>query len=103
LFLPLLAYPKPRTAFLEEREDDEDTIMDHVGFECLSWKEILSLIDDYYKVNSFLVEKNVLISLNYILPKAMYYVVFRYVIYQDIASGRRGRTTIERQVEIKSG
>jgi hypothetical protein len=69
---------------------DEDTIMDHADFECLSWKEILSLIDDYYKVNSFLVE-------------AMYYVVFRYLIYQDIASGRRGRTAIERQVEIKSG
>jgi hypothetical protein len=49
---------------------DEDTIMDHANFECLSWKEILSLIDDYYKVNSFLVEKNVLISPNYILPKS---------------------------------
>jgi hypothetical protein len=45
--------------------------MDHADFECLSWKEILSLIDDYYKVNSFLVEKNILISPNYILPKAM--------------------------------
>jgi hypothetical protein len=70
LFLPLSAYPKPRTAFLEEREDDEDTIMDPADFECLSWKEILSLIDDYYKVNSFLVEKNVLISPNYVLPKS---------------------------------
>jgi hypothetical protein len=45
--------------------------MDHANFECLSWKVILSLINDYYKVNSFLVEKNVLISSNYILPKAM--------------------------------
>jgi hypothetical protein len=36
---------------------DEDTIMDHADFDCLSWKEILSLIDDYYKVNSFLVER----------------------------------------------
>jgi hypothetical protein len=81
---------------------DEDTIMDHADFERLSWKEKLSLIDDYYKVNSFQVEKNVLISPKYILPKVMYYVVFRYVIYQDIASGRRGRMTIERQVEIKS-
>jgi hypothetical protein len=43
-----------------------------------------------------------LISLNYILPKAKYCVVFRYVICQDIASGRRGRTAIKRQVEIKS-
>jgi hypothetical protein len=32
----------------------------------------------------------------------MYYVVFRYVLYQDIASGRRGRMAIERQAEIKS-
>jgi hypothetical protein len=76
--------------------------MDHADFECLSWKEILSLIDDYYKVNSFLVEKNVLISPNYILPKVMYYVAFRYVICQDITSGRRGRTAIERQMDIKS-
>jgi hypothetical protein len=76
--------------------------MDHVDSDHLRWKEILSLIDDYYKVNSFLVENNVLISPNYILPKAMYYVVIRYVICQDIASGRRGRMAIERQVEIKS-
>jgi hypothetical protein len=33
------------------RLSDEDTIMDHADFNCLSWKEILSLIDDYYKVN----------------------------------------------------
>jgi hypothetical protein len=91
LFLPLSAYPKPRMAFHEEREDDEDTIIDHADFDHLRWKEKLSLIDDYYRVNSFLVEKNVLISPNYILPEAMYYVVFRYVICQDIASGRRGR------------
>jgi hypothetical protein len=57
LFLRLSAYPKPRTAFLEEREDDEDTIMDHADFDCLSWMEILSLINDYYKVNYFLVER----------------------------------------------
>jgi hypothetical protein len=91
LFLPLSAYPKPRMAFREEREDDEDTIMDHADFDRLSWKEKWSLIDHYYRMNSFLVEKNVLVSPNYILPEAMYYVVFRYVICQDIASGRRGR------------
>jgi hypothetical protein len=89
-------------AFPEEREDDEDRFMEYDDSTCLSWKEILSLIHDYYKVNSFLAENNVLISPNYILPeKAMYYVVFRYVICQDIASGRRGRKAIERQVEIK--
>jgi hypothetical protein len=54
----------------------------------LKWKEILSLTNDYDKVNSLLVEKKVLISSNYILPKAMYYVVCRYLICQDIASGR---------------
>ena len=50
LFLPLSAYPKPRTAFLEEREDDEDLSMNNTGFACLNWKEILSLTDDYYKI-----------------------------------------------------
>jgi hypothetical protein len=85
-----------------DAKSDEDTIMDHADFDCLSWKKILSVIDDYYKMILFLVEKNVLISPNYILPEAIYYVVFRYVIYQDISSGRRGRMVIERQVEIKS-
>jgi hypothetical protein len=102
LFLPFLAYPKPRTTFLKEREDDEDLSMEYDDSTCLSWKEILSLTNNYDKVDSFLIEENVLISPNYILPKAKYYVVFRYVICQDIASGRIGSTTIERQVEIKS-
>jgi hypothetical protein len=47
-------------------DNDEDRFMEYDDSTCLSWKEILSLIDDYYKVNSFLAEKNVLISLNYI-------------------------------------
>jgi hypothetical protein len=49
---------------------DEDLSMEYDDSTCLSWKEILSLTNNYDKVNSFLVEKNVLISLNYILPKA---------------------------------
>jgi hypothetical protein len=76
--------------------------MEYDDSTCLSWKEKLSLIDDYYQVNSFLAENNVLISPNYILPKAMYYVVFRYAICQDITNGRRGNKAIERQVELKS-
>jgi hypothetical protein len=76
--------------------------MEYDDYTCLSLKEILSLSNDYDKVNSFLAEKNILISPNYILPKAMYYVVFRHVVCQDISSGRRGRKVIERQVEIKS-
>jgi hypothetical protein len=89
-------------AFPEEREDDEDLSVEYDDSTCLSWKEILILTNDYDKVNSFLVEKNVLISPNYILPKVMYYVLFRYVISQDITSGRRGRSAIKRQAEIKS-
>jgi hypothetical protein len=67
LFLPFSAYPKPRTALLEEREDDEDLSMEYVDSTCLSWKEILSLTNNYDKVNSFLILENVLISPNYIL------------------------------------
>jgi hypothetical protein len=88
-------------AFPEEREDDEDLSVEYDDSTCLSWKEILSLTNDYNKVNYFLAEKNILISPNYILPKVMYYIVFRYVICQDIANGGRGRKAIERQVEIK--
>jgi len=36
LFFPLSAYPKPRTAFLEEREDDEDLSMEYDDSTCLS-------------------------------------------------------------------
>jgi hypothetical protein len=81
---------------------DEDLSVEYDDSTFLSWKEILIKTNDYDKVNSFLVEKNVLIFLNYILPKAMYYVLFRYVICQDITSGRRGSSAIERQAEIKS-
>jgi hypothetical protein len=45
---------------------DEERFMEYDDSPCLSWKEILSLIDDYDKVNSFLAEKSVLITLNYI-------------------------------------
>jgi hypothetical protein len=68
---------------------DEELSMEYDDSTFLSWKEMLSLTNNYDKVNSFLVENNVLISLNYILSKAKYFVVFR-----------RGRTAIERQVEI---
>jgi hypothetical protein len=36
LFLPFLAYPKPRTAFPEEREDDEDLSVEYDDSTCLS-------------------------------------------------------------------
>jgi hypothetical protein len=58
---------------------------------CLSWKEILSQIDDYYQVNLFLDENNTLIFENFILPKSLYYSYIRFVEYKNNASGRRGR------------
>jgi hypothetical protein len=91
LFLPLSAYPKLRTAFLEEREDDEDIITDYTIFNCLKWKEILRQNDDYYHVNLFLIKNNTLIFKNYILSKSLYHYLTRFNIYQTSASGRRGR------------
>jgi hypothetical protein len=49
---------------------DEDLSMEYDYSTCLSWKEILSLTNNNDKVISFLIEENVLISPNYILPKA---------------------------------
>ena len=95
-FLPLSAYPKPRTAFLEEREDDEDIIGEYDDCACLSWKEILSLIDNYYQVNLFLTKNNTLIFENYILSKSLYYYLIRFGICPSSACGRRGRTATSR-------
>jgi hypothetical protein len=36
------------------RRADEDRFMEYDDSTYLSWKEILSLVDDYYKVNYFL-------------------------------------------------
>jgi hypothetical protein len=52
------------------RPIDEDLSMEYDGSTCLNWKKILSLTNNYDKVNSFLIEENVLISPNYILPKS---------------------------------
>jgi hypothetical protein len=67
--------------------------MEYDDSTCLSWKEILSLTNNYDKVNSFLIEENVLISPNYILPHAKYCVVFRYMSSIKIspAGGEGGR------------
>jgi hypothetical protein len=83
------------TAFHEERDDDEDIFMKCDDSTCLSWKEILSQIDDYYQVNLLLVENSTLISENNILPKSLY--------YRNGASGRRGRkaTNMERGQKMK--
>jgi hypothetical protein len=89
LFLPLLAYPKLRTVFPEERDDDEDTPMKYDDCTCLNWKEILNLIDDYYKMNSFLVDSNAWIYENVILPKPMHLCMIRFDGEASIAWERR--------------
>jgi hypothetical protein len=96
LFLPLSVSQKPRTAFHEEREDDEDIFMKYDDSTCLSWKEILSQIDDYYQVNLFLVENNTLISENKILPKSLYYYLTRFEVDRNGASGKRERKATNR-------
>jgi hypothetical protein len=40
---------------------DEDLSIEYDGSTCLSWKEILSLTNNYDKVNSFLIEENVFV------------------------------------------
>ena len=70
--------------------------MDHADFNCLNWKEILSLIEKYHKVNSFLVGHDTLIYKNFILPKSLCYCLTRFGIYRTSASGRRGRKATER-------
>ena len=100
LFLPLSACPKPRTAFLEEREDYEDISIDYGACPCLNWKEILSLTDDYYQVNLFLAKNNILIFQNYILSKSLYYYLIRCDICPSSVSGRRGRSAIAGQKKL---
>ena len=45
------------------------TLPVHDDYTCLSWKELLSLTDIHYKVNSFLVINNVCVYENVILPR----------------------------------
>jgi hypothetical protein len=87
LFLSFSAYPKPRTAFLEEREDDEDIFTKYDDSACLSWKEILSLVDKYHKVNLFLVEHVTLIWKNFILPKSLHVCMIRFEEKTSLARG----------------
>jgi hypothetical protein len=60
----------------------------------------LSVTNNYDKVISFLIEENVLISLNYILPKSKYCVVFRYMSSVKIspAGGEEGRRSRDKWI-----
>ena len=95
LFIPLSAYPKPRTAFLEEREDDEDISVDYGAYPCLNWKEILSQTDYYYKVKSFLVGHDALIYKNVILPKVLSPCINRLELMESMAQGDEGAQELD--------
>ena len=95
LFLPLSAFPKPRTAFLEEREDDEDISVDYGAYPCLNWKEILSQTDYYYKVKSFLVGHDALIYKNVILPKVLSPCINRLELMESMAQGDEGAQELD--------
>ena len=54
---------------------DEDIIVEYDDCACINWKEILSLTDVHFKVNSFLLKNNVCDNVNFILPKSMHLCV----------------------------
>ena len=58
---------------------DQDIIGENDVFACVNWKEILSLTDIHYKVNSFLVINNVCDDVNVILPKPMHLCMIRFI------------------------
>lgn len=74
--------------------------MEYDDCTCLSWKEILSLVDDYYKVNSFLVDSNALIYENVILPKSMHLCMIRYEEGASIARG--GEKQLDMVLNVKT-
>ena len=65
----------------------------------MSWKEILSLIDDHYKVNSFLVESNALFDVNFILPKFMHSCMIRYEEGASITRG--GEEQLDKKLDME--
>lgn len=52
--------------------------MEYDDCTCLNSKEMLSLFDIYYKVNSFLVESNALFDESFILPKFLHSCMIRF-------------------------
>src|SRR3954468_6053969 len=77
-----------------------DTIMDHADSSCLSWNEILNLIEKYHKVTSFLVGQDTLVYKNFILPKSLCYRLTRFNIHRTNASGKEREEGKESDVLI---
>ena len=59
--------------------------MDYDDSDCLNWKEILSQINNDYQVNSFLIEPDVLLNENFILPKSMHLCMIRFIDNKSVA------------------
>ena len=52
--------------------------MNYDGSTSFSWKEILSLTDDYCQVNSLLAQPDICLDDNFILPKSLHLCMIRY-------------------------
>ena len=76
---------------------DEDIIGVHDDYTCLSWKELLSLTDVHYKVNSFLVINNVCVYENVILPKPINLCMIRFTNNTNMDGGEEARSTRRRR------
>ena len=59
----------------------------------MSWKEIFSLTDVHYKVNSFLVRNNVCVYENVVLPKRMNLCMCRFTNNTNMDGGEEARNT----------
>ena len=68
----------------------EDIFVDYACCTCVSWKEVLSLIDDYYKVNSILDEHDTSTFENFILSKLLYSCITRLELTESMAHGDGG-------------
>ena len=66
---------------------DEDIIGVHADYTCLSWKEILSLTDVHYKVNSFLVINIICVDENVTLPKPINLFMIRFINNTNMNGG----------------
>jgi hypothetical protein len=67
---------------------DEDIFTKYDDSACLSWKEILRLVDKYHKVNSFLIEHVTLIRKNFIPPKSWTFRITRTELMVSRAHGQ---------------
>jgi hypothetical protein len=76
--------------------------MDYDDSACFSWKEILSLVRKYHKVNWFLVGHDTLIAKNFILPELFCLCIIRIEVIKSMAHVEEGiRKDLESLTIIK--